>query len=132
MERQNVNIWGNIISLPDSVKIGAFCDIGNPDIGEHTKIQCQVSIPPGWTIGQYVFIGPGVHFCNDKNPTTTGVFQPMFGVVENFVSIGAGAIILPGIIIGRGAIIGAGAVVTRDVPAGITVVGNPARPINKK
>ena len=44
------------------------------------------------------------------------------------VWIGGGAIILPGVTIGDGAVIGAGSVVTRDVEAGITVAGNPARP----
>ena len=44
------------------------------------------------------------------------------------VWIGGGAIILPGVTIGDDALIGAGSVVTRDVPAGATVVGNPARP----
>jgi len=43
------------------------------------------------------------------------------------VWIGGGAIILPGVTIGDDAIVGAGSVVTRDVPAGATVVGNPAR-----
>ena len=43
------------------------------------------------------------------------------------VWIGGGAIILPGVTIGDDAVVGAGAVVTRDVPAGATAVGNPAR-----
>ena len=47
------------------------------------------------------------------------------------VWIGGGAIILPGITIGDGAVIGAGSVVTRDVGAGATVAGNPARPRGK-
>lgn len=45
--------------------------------------------------------------------------------------IGGGAIILGGITIGDGAIVGAGSVVTRNVPAGATVVGNPARPVER-
>ncbi|MGL5776344.1 MAG: DapH/DapD/GlmU-related protein, partial [Aeromonas veronii] len=47
--------------------------------------------------------------------------------IEDKVWIGGGAILLPGVTIGREAIVGAGAVVTKDVPAGIRVVGNPAR-----
>ena len=46
--------------------------------------------------------------------------------VEDDASIGSGATILCGIRIGKGAMVGAGAVVTKNVPAGATVVGNPA------
>ncbi|MET0292557.1 MAG: DapH/DapD/GlmU-related protein, partial [Steroidobacteraceae bacterium] len=49
-------------------------------------------------------------------------------VIGRNVWIGAGALVLPGVTIGDDALIGAGSVVTRDVPAGTTVVGNPARP----
>lgn len=133
MDRDKVNIWGTIIRLPDSTKIGAFCDIGEPNIGEHCKIQCQVSIPPGWYIGDRVFIGPGVHFANDKLPDIKNRFwQKLYGYVEDDVVIGMGALILAGVRIGRGAIIGAGAVVTRNVDPYTTVVGNPAKPITRE
>lgn len=121
------NIWGKIISLPESTKIGAFCDIGDPNIGENCKIQTHVSIPPGWVIGDNVFIGPGVRFANDRHPDLkNGDWQPEIGVVEDNAVIGMGALILP-VRIGKGAIIGVGAVVTKDVPPNQTVVGNPAR-----
>lgn len=122
------NIWGKIISLPESVKIGAYCDIGEPNIGHNCKIQTGVSIPPGWVIGDRVFIGPGVRFANDKHPIAVNLnFQPEGGVVENDVVIGMGSLIMAGVHIGKGAIIGMGAVVLKDVEAGSTVVGNPAK-----
>lgn len=126
MNREKVNIWGKIISLPESTKIGAYCDIGDPNIGDNCKIQCHVSIPPGWKIGNNVFIGPGARFANDRHPDIGKRFKPEIGVVEDDVVIGMGALILP-VYIGKGVIIGAGAVVTKDVEAGTTVVGNPAR-----
>lgn len=70
-------------------------------------------------IGDYVTFAPGVH-CNGN--VTIG----------DHAYVGSGAIIRQGIKIGAGATIGMGAVVTRDVPEGMTVVGNPARPMEKE
>lgn len=123
----NNNIWGKIISLPESTKIGAYCDIGDPNIGHGCKIQCHVSIPPGWIIGNNVFIGPGARFANDKHPSSNKIdFKPYGGIIEDDAVIGMGALILP-CRIGKGAVVGAGAVVTGDVDTCTTVVGNPAR-----
>lgn len=123
------NIWGEKQHIGENTKIGMFCDIGFPDIGDDCKIQCQVSIPPGWKIGDRVFIGPGVHFVNDKHPDLSKrEWAREGGIVEDDVVIGAGAIILP-CTIGRNAVIGAGAVVTKDCESGKTYVGNPAKEI---
>lgn len=70
-------------------------------------------------IGDYVTFAPGVH-CNGN--VTIG----------DHAYVGSGAIIRQGIRIGAGATIGMGAVITKDVPEGITVVGNPARPMEKR
>lgn len=120
------NIWGfGADQIPESTKIGAFADIGSPRIGENCIIQAHVTIPPGWTIGNNVFIGPGVHFANDKYPKAK-TFDLLNGVVEDDVMIGMGALIGPGLTLGKGCVIGMGAVVLKDVPAGETWVGNPA------
>lgn len=98
-------------------------------IGDNVLVQAFTFIPNGVHIGNRVFIGPRVTFTNDKHPPSPNWSET---TVEDDVSIGAGAIILPGIKIGRGAVIGAGAVVTKDVPAGATMVGNPARILQKR
>jgi acetyltransferase-like isoleucine patch superfamily enzyme len=73
-----------------------------------------------------VFVGPGAIFTNDKHPKAVGDWEITPTLVKRGASIGAGAVIVCGVIIGEGAVVGAGAVVTKDVPAGMTVVGNPA------
>ena len=75
-----------------------------------------------------VCVGPNATFTNDRHPRSGNVDYVMQRtVVRKGASIGANATILPGVTIGEGAMVGAGAVVTKDVPAGATVVGNPAK-----
>lgn len=119
------NVWG-IGIIPENTKVAAFCDIGNPQIGENCNIQTGVSIPPGWKIGNRVFIGPGVRFSNDKHPQIGREFIPEEGIVEDDVVIGIGSIILP-CRIGKGSFIGAGSLVLHDVSEGILVYGSPAK-----
>ncbi len=83
-------------------------------------------------IGANVMIGPNVQIYTaahaleaDERLKGTETALPI--TIEDKVWIGGGAILLPGVTIGREAIVGAGAVVTKDVPAGARVVGNPAR-----
>ena len=83
-------------------------------------------------IGADVMIGPNVQIYTaahalDADERIQGVETALPVTIEDRVWIGGGAILLPGVTIGREAIVGAGAVVTRDVPAGARVVGNPAR-----
>ena len=65
----------------------------------------------------------------DRSKRPLYVSKPVF--IDDDVWIGIGAIILKGVRIGKGARIGAGAVVTSDIPAGVEVVGNPARPVGE-
>ncbi len=83
-------------------------------------------------IGDRTQIGPGVQILTADHPRDPALRRQMLECgrpisIGADVWIGAGALILPGVTIGDGAIIGAGSVVTRDVPVGATVVGNPAR-----
>lgn len=100
-------------------------------IGKRCKIQAFTFIPNGVTIQDDVFIGPHVCFTNDKYPPSHGK-----GWAETLVmkgaSIGAGAVILSGLILGENCRIGAGAVVTKTVYPGATVKGNPAKQIFKE
>jgi len=102
------------------------------EIGKNCKIRPFVFIPSGVKIGDDVFIGPGVIFTNDKYPKARGEWKLRETIVEDDVSIGAGAVVLPGVRIGRGAMVGAGAVVTKDVPSNAVVVGNPAKVIGER
>lgn len=127
------NLWQFVVVLPNAV-IGAGCNIcshcfieNDVVVGDRVTIKSGVQLWDGLRVGSDVFIGPNVTFTNDKYPRSGNPdFLPEQTVIERGASIGAGAVILPGIKIGRHAMIAAGAVVTRDVPEGKLVKGNPA------
>jgi UDP-2-acetamido-3-amino-2,3-dideoxy-glucuronate N-acetyltransferase len=129
------NLYG--CRIGDDTRIGTFVEVQRGAvIGARCKIQSHTFICDGVRIEDAVFVGHGVVFINDKRPRATtagGVLQGgddwelLETVVEAGAAIGSAAIILGGVRIGARALVGAGAVVTRDVAAGETVVGNPAR-----
>ena len=129
------NLYG--CRIGDQTRIGTFVEIQRGAVvGARCKIQSHTFICDGVTIGDGVFVGHGVMFVNDKRPAATapgGALQTeadwtlLRTVVEDGASLGSGAVVLGGVRIGAGALVGAGAVVTRDVPAGTTVAGVPAR-----
>jgi len=132
--RELVNLYG--CRIGDDTKIGAFVEIQkNAHIGSRCKISSHTFVCEGVTIEDDVFVGHGVVFINDPQPRATadGRLQTEadWTVVPTRVkrgaSIGSGATILCGVTIGEDAMIGAGAVVTKDVAAGATVAGVPAR-----
>jgi acetyltransferase-like isoleucine patch superfamily enzyme len=132
-----VNLYG--CQIGDGTRIGTFVEIQKKArIGQRCKISSHTFICEAVTIEDEVFVGHGVTFINDKIPRATnpqGVPQtdkdwtPVPTLVKRRATIGSGATILCGVTIGESAIVGAGAVVTKDVPAGATVAGNPAAPI---
>jgi acetyltransferase-like isoleucine patch superfamily enzyme len=129
------NLYG--CEIGDECKIGAFVEIQKGAvIGRRVKISSHTFICEGVNIEDFVFIGHGVIFINDKYPHSTtemGELQTEADwecvptLVKRGASIGSNATILCGLTIGEGAIVGAGSVVTRDVPPGAVVAGNPAR-----
>lgn len=127
-------VWQFVVILKGAV-IGNDCNIcahvlieGDVVLGERVTVKSGVQLWDGLRIGNDVFIGPNVTFTNDRFPRSK-VYPESFAqtVVEDGASIGAGAVILPGVRIGAHALVGAGAVVTRDVAPGSLVLGNPAR-----
>jgi acetyltransferase-like isoleucine patch superfamily enzyme len=129
-----INMYG--CEVGDNTKIGAFVEIQkNASVGKNCKISSHTFICEGVTIEDEVFIGHGVTFINDMFPraTTDGELQTEADwvvdptVIKRGASIGSGATILANVTVGERAMVGAGSVVTKDVPAGAVVVGNPAR-----
>lgn len=129
------NLYG--CEIGDDVKIGTFVEIQKGvKVGARCKISSHTFICEGVTLEDEVFIGHNVTFINDRHPRATngnGQLQTeadwacVGTVVKRGASIGSGATLLCGITIGENALIGAGSVVTKDVPAGAVVAGNPAR-----
>ena len=112
-----------------------FCDHGfNISIGSDAFLNygCVILDVEPVIIGDGTAIGPAVQILASDHPRDAGLRRQKvrFGrpvTIGSNVWIGGGAIILPGVTIGDDAIVGAGSIVTRDVAAGATVVGNPAR-----
>jgi len=142
------------VSVGDGVQIYDFvnlyeCEIGDETVvlpfveigagvivGKRCRIKSQAYICPGVTIEDDVFIGERVIFTNDKyaravnsdgEPSTSADWTLFPTLIRCGAHIGAGSVLLCDLTVGRGARVEPGSVVTRDVPDGATVAGNPAR-----
>jgi UDP-2-acetamido-3-amino-2,3-dideoxy-glucuronate N-acetyltransferase len=123
-----VNIYGNAV-IGKNCNIGSFVEIGpGVKIGDHVRIGAHCFIPEGVTIEDHCFIGPGCVFTNDRYPPGHRINWETT-LIKRGASIGAGCVILPGVRVGIEASIGAGTVISKDVPDGWRVIGNPMRRI---
>lgn len=130
---KGTRIWQFCVVF-EGARIGANCNIcaqvlieNDVVIGDNVTIKSGVQIWDGMRVEDNVFIGPNATFTNDVFPRSKGPYQLLRTIIKAGATIGANATILPGMTIGEGAMVGAGAVVTKDVPAGAVVIGNPAK-----
>ncbi|SEA14157.1 WxcM-like domain-containing protein [Acidovorax soli] len=127
-------LWQFVIVLPGA-QIGRNCNIcshclieNDVVIGDGVTVKSGVQLWDGLRVGNDVFIGPNASFTNDRFPRSQQKPEKfLVTTIHDGASIGAGAVILPGVVIGRKAMVAAGAVVTRSVPPNAVVVGNPAK-----
>jgi UDP-2-acetamido-3-amino-2,3-dideoxy-glucuronate N-acetyltransferase len=131
---EGTRIWAfaNVLA---GARIGRDCNIcdrcfveNEVVLGDRVTVKCGVSLYDGLTLEDDVFVGPGVIFSNDPRPRSRHRLEayPATRVCRG-ASLGAGAILLPGVTVGRFAMVGAGALVTRDVADFALVFGSPAR-----
>ncbi len=142
----NTKIWHQS-QVRENAIIGENCILGknvyidhDVKIGNNVKIQNNSSVYSGSIIEDGVFIGPHVCLTNDKTPraiTPDGKLKTENDwkvgkiTVKKGASVGAGSVVLPGVVVGEFVMVGAGSVVTKDVPNFALVYGNPAKVAGK-
>jgi acetyltransferase-like isoleucine patch superfamily enzyme len=131
---ERTRIWAFAHVLKGAV-IGRNCNIcdfvfveNDVVMGDDVTVKSGVYIWDGLRIEDGAFVGPAVIFTNDHSPRSKAYQEQIPKTfIREGASLGAGAIILPGLEVGRYAMVGAGAVVTKDVKDHELVYGNPAK-----
>jgi len=131
----DIRFGENILLYPDlhlETQLGGSIEIGDNVVlssGVHIVSMAKITIGPGTMIGEFSSVRDANHARHPDCIMREAGYTATPITIGSEVWIGRGAAILEGVNIGDGATVGANAVVTRDVPAGVTVVGVPARPV---
>jgi acetyltransferase-like isoleucine patch superfamily enzyme len=113
--------------IGDDVLVGTQVVVdGHTTIGSNVSLQTGVYVPTNTTIGDRVFVGPRAVMTNDPYPLRERA-ELVGPTIDDDVTVGANATLLPGVTVGEGTFVAAGAVVTADVPPETLAVGVPAR-----
>lgn len=130
---QGTQIWQYVVIL-GKAEIGQNCNINchcfvenDVAIGNDVTIKSGVYLWDGITIEDNVFIGPNVTFTNDMNPRSKCHKKYLRTIIKKGASIGAGAVLTPGLLIGEFSLIGAGSIVTKSIKNNELWYGNPAK-----
>jgi len=140
---EGTQVWA-YAHVMEGARIGKNCNVGDHCfiesrvvVGDNVTLKNGNMLFEGVTIQDGVFVGPHVFFTNDLYPRSARLPQARLRyrdrrwllptLVGQGASLGAGAVLLPGITVGEYAMVGAGAVVTTDIPPYALVRGNPAR-----
>jgi acetyltransferase-like isoleucine patch superfamily enzyme len=131
---------GHHVVIREENTIGDHVSIGTHSIVEHhvhmgdgVRLHSRVFVPEYSVLEAGCWLGPGVMVTNARYPLSKGVKDRLEGaIIEAGAIIGANATLLPGVRVGARALVGAGAVVTKDVPPGAVVAGNPARVVKQR
>ena len=130
-------IWAFAHVMPGA-RIGADCNVcdhtyieGGVVVGDRVTIKSGVYLWQGMVVEDDVFLGPQATFTNDRWPRSRQAWTCEGITIRRGATIGAGAVLVPGIEVGARAMVGAGAVVVGDVEPDVVVVGSPARVIRR-
>ena len=134
---EGTTIW-HFAHIRKNAVIGRFCTIGKGVyvegvVGNFCKLQNNVNIYDGVTLGDYVFMGPNSTTTNDLYPDAT---QPEWKkvptMIETGAAVGAGSVVVCGITLGHNCLVGAGSTVRTNVPPNEIWAGNPAKKLRRK
>jgi acetyltransferase-like isoleucine patch superfamily enzyme len=119
--------------IGDDVSIGSHAVVEHHvTIGHGVRIHSQAFVPEYSVLEDQCWIGPNVVITNAKYPRSPRAKETLKGAtVRRFAKVGANSTLLPGVEIGENALVGAGSVVTKDVPPGAVMAGNPARVVKR-